>query len=75
MLTAPAGELHAVEWARLATTPGLRLIFEAPDDEHRGMQRTNLRIGGFKEKVRGAGKEEWGCMRDGVLIDYVVPKQ
>ncbi|KAF8358731.1 hmg-3, partial [Pristionchus pacificus] len=50
VLTAPAGELHAVEWARLATTPGLRLIFEAPDDEHRGMQRTNLRIGGFKEK-------------------------
>ncbi|GMR42817.1 hypothetical protein PMAYCL1PPCAC_13012, partial [Pristionchus mayeri] len=50
VLTAPAGELHSVEWARLATTPGLRLIFEAPDDDHRNMQRTNLRIGGFKEK-------------------------
>ncbi|GMS89802.1 hypothetical protein PENTCL1PPCAC_11977 [Pristionchus entomophagus] len=50
VLTAPVAELHGVEWARLATTPGLRLVFEAPDDDHKAMQRTNLRIGGFKEK-------------------------
>ncbi|GMT19599.1 hypothetical protein PFISCL1PPCAC_10896 [Pristionchus fissidentatus] len=48
VLTAPAGEVHSVEWARLATTPGLRLVFEAPEDS-KTTQRPNLRIGGFKE--------------------------